>query len=207
VIFEKKILSNLSRRRKFEVDTNLSVPRPRGKSRVSWGSKWPAKKYWHLEICKGAKFRLTSNLWTAIGLTNGAKGVVHRIIYAEGSKPPELPAAVIGTFKHYIGLRWKGMEKEVPIGLVSRKIFSGLKDSTWGMLSILLGYALSVHKLQRDTVDKVIPNPGKTEFALGLLLVGATRCLFFSPMQKYYSQKIELITFWVWTKMMCQVGL
>jgi hypothetical protein len=145
--------------------------------------------------CKGAKFCLTSNLWTTIGLTNGAKGVVHRIIYAEGSKPPELPAAVIGTFKHYIGLRWKGMEKEVPIGLVSRKIFSGGKDSTRRMLSVLLGYALSVHKLQRDTVDKVILNPGKTEFALGLLFVGATRYLIFSPMQKYYSQKIELMTF------------
>jgi hypothetical protein len=43
--------------------------------------------------------------------TNGAKGVVHSIIYAEGSKPPELPVAVIGTFEHYTGPGWKGMEK------------------------------------------------------------------------------------------------
>jgi ATP-dependent DNA helicase PIF1 len=139
----------------------------------------------NIAICKGAKLRLTSNLWTAIGWTNGAKGVVHSIIYAEGSNPPELPVAVIGTFQHYTGPRWKGMEKEVPIGLVSRKFFSGGKDSTQRMLPMLLGYALSVHKLQGNTVDKVILNPGKMEFALGLLLVGATRCHIYSPMQKY----------------------
>jgi hypothetical protein len=83
-----------------------------------------------------------------MGLTNGAKGVVHNIIYAEGSKPPELPVAVIGTFEHYTGQRWNGMEKEVPIGLVSRKFFSSGKDGTRRMLPMLLGYALSVHKLQ-----------------------------------------------------------
>jgi hypothetical protein len=120
-----------------------------------------------------------------MGLTNGAKGVVHSIIYAEGSKPPELPVAVIGTFQHYTCPRWKGMEKEVLIGLVSRKFFSGGKDGTRCMLPMLLGYALTVHKLQGNTVDKVILNPGKTEFALGLLLVGATRCHIYSPMQKY----------------------
>jgi hypothetical protein len=65
-----------------------------------------------------------------MGLTNGAKGVVHSIIYAKGSKPPEPPVAVIETFQHYTGPRWKGMEKEVSIGLVSRKFFSGGKDGT-----------------------------------------------------------------------------
>jgi ATP-dependent DNA helicase PIF1 len=120
-----------------------------------------------------------------MGLTNGAKGVVHSIIYAEGSKPPELPVVVIGTFQHYTGPRWKGMEKEAPIGLVSRKFFNGGKDGTRRMLPMLLGYALSVHKLQGDTVDKVILNLGKTEFVLGLLLVGTTSCHIYSPMQKY----------------------
>ena len=40
---------------------------------------------------------------------------------------------------------------------------------------MVLGYAMTIHRLQGDTVDKVILNPGDTEFALGLLLVGATR--------------------------------
>jgi hypothetical protein len=73
---------------------------------------------------------------------------VHSIIYAEGSKPPELPVAVIGSFEHCTGPGWKGMEKEVLIGLVSRKFFSSRKDGTRHMLPMLLGYALLGHKLQ-----------------------------------------------------------
>jgi hypothetical protein len=56
--------------------------------------------------------------------------VGHSIIYAQGLKPPDLPVVVIGTFEHYTGPRWKGMEKEVSIGLVSRKFFSGGKEGT-----------------------------------------------------------------------------
>lgn len=71
-------------------------------------------------LCRGTKFRLTSNLWTAAGLTNGAKGVVHGIIYKEGSQPPALPAAVIATFDSYTGPPWRtdlpGLtEKAIPI--------------------------------------------------------------------------------------------
>ena len=43
------------------------------------------------------------------------------------------------------------------------------------MLPLILGYALSIHKLQRSTCERVILNLGKKEFALGLLLVVATR--------------------------------
>jgi ATP-dependent exoDNAse (exonuclease V) alpha subunit len=43
------------------------------------------------------------------------------------------------------------------------------------MLPMILGYAMSIHRLQGDTMGKVILNPGVTEFALGLLLAGVTR--------------------------------
>jgi ATP-dependent exoDNAse (exonuclease V) alpha subunit len=43
------------------------------------------------------------------------------------------------------------------------------------MLPMILGYAMSIQRLQGDTMGKVILNQGKTEFALSLLLVGATR--------------------------------
>jgi ATP-dependent exoDNAse (exonuclease V) alpha subunit len=55
---------------------------------------------------------------------------------------------------------------------------------------MILGYALSIHKLQGSTCDRVILNPGPKEFAAGLLLVGATRTktfqgLAFHPMPNY----------------------
>ena len=45
---------------------------------------------------------------------------------------------------------------------------------------MILGYALSIHKLQGATCDKVILNAGPREFAQGLMLVGATRVREFS---------------------------
>jgi ATP-dependent DNA helicase PIF1 len=54
-------------------------------------------------LCKGTTFRLTANLWTVAGLTNGAKGTVHNIIYKEGENPPQLyceRSALARTLSH-----------------------------------------------------------------------------------------------------------
>jgi hypothetical protein len=128
-------------------------------------------------MCRGTKFRLTHNLWTAEGLINGAKGEVHSIIYGQGSKPPAVPDAVIGLFENYKGPRWRDdmPETAVPICPVTTSWMSHRRSCKRTMLPMMLGYALSVHKLQGDTVDCVILNAGEREFALGLLLVGATR--------------------------------
>ena len=43
--------------------------------------------YFHsIILSKGSKVRLKTNLWTDAGLTNGAKGEVHSIIYDTNSK-------------------------------------------------------------------------------------------------------------------------
>ncbi|XP_070201319.1 ubiquitin carboxyl-terminal hydrolase 50-like [Littorina saxatilis] len=43
------------------------------------------------------------------------------------------------------------------------------------MLPMILGYALSIHRLQGATLEKVVLNAGPKEFALGLLFVGVSR--------------------------------
>ena len=58
------------------------------------------------------------------------------------------------------------------------------------MLPLILGYALSIHKLQGETLDKVILNIGNKEFQAGLSLVGASRVrsfegLSFSPFPNF----------------------
>jgi hypothetical protein len=121
-------------------------------------------------------FRLTSNLWTNVGLTNGSIGTVYAIIYAQGEVPPALPVAIIGIFQDYTGPPYlKDVPKSVPIVPVRREWFSNKIHCTRTMLPLILGYALSIHKLQGSTCERVILNPGKKEFASGLLLVGATR--------------------------------
>ncbi|XP_070182372.1 uncharacterized protein [Littorina saxatilis] len=127
-------------------------------------------------LCKDTVFRLSCNIWTAAGLTNGAVGKVHAIIYAPNTKPPQLPVAVIGIFDDYCGPSFlPDISKSVPICPVRRTWFSNKVQCTRVMLPMILGYALSIHKLQGATLDKVILNAGPKEFALGLLFVGASR--------------------------------
>ena len=130
----------------------------------------------HLLLCKGMKFRLRSNLWTAAGLVNGAIGHVHSIIYGEGEKPPQMPRGIIATFEGYIGPSYlPDVPNSVPIVPVRRTwIFKG-KTCNRTQLPLIPSYALSIHRLQGATEDKIILNPGNVEFAAGLLLVGASR--------------------------------
>jgi hypothetical protein len=144
-----------------------------------------------LIISRQTVFRLTSNLWTKAGLTNGAVGVVHSIIYDSNTKPPALPIAIIATFPSYIGPPYlPDVPASVPICPVKRDWFNNRVHCSRQMLPVILGYALSIHKLQGSTCDKIILNPGEREFASGLLLVGATRTksfngLAFHPFPNY----------------------
>ena len=45
-------------------------------------------------IAHGAQVILTSNLWTGVGLVNGAMGTVIAICYKSGQAPPNLPVSV-----------------------------------------------------------------------------------------------------------------
>ena len=144
-----------------------------------------------LVVNKNSVVRLTSNLWTKAGLTNGAKGVVKGIIYAPGCKPPSLPICLIVVFEKYYGPPFiESLPKSVPICPVRREWFSQKKTFSRTMLPLILGYALSIHKLQGETLDKVILNIGNREFSSGLSLVGASRVrsfegLAFSPFPNY----------------------
>ena len=138
-------------------------------------------------LSRESTVRLTANLWTSAGLTNGAVGVVKYILYRRGCRPPALPSAVIVSFDNYIGPSFlPGVPRSVPIVPVQRDWYDHKVHCQREMLPLILGYALSIHKLQGSTCDRVILNPGEVEFATGLLLVGATRTktfegLAFSP--------------------------
>ena len=138
----------------------------------------------NLLLCKGAKIRLSSNLWTAAGLVNGAVGFVQAIIYASGDKPPEtLPKAIICTFEGYIGPSFlSSIPKAVPIVPAGRTFYVKGKTCSRKQLPVIPSYALSIHKLQGSTEDKIILDPGPDEFAAGLLFVGATRTRAFEDL-------------------------
>ena len=51
-------------------------------------------------LAKGARVVLTMNLWSSVGLCNGATGTVVDIVYQNNHQPPDLPIAVIVKFEN-----------------------------------------------------------------------------------------------------------
>ena len=54
-------------------------------------------------LAKGARVMLTMNLWSRVGLCNGATGTVVDIIFQNDQNPPDLPNAVIDMFSNCRG--------------------------------------------------------------------------------------------------------
>ena len=52
-------------------------------------------------LAKGARVMLTMNLWSCVGLCNGATGTVVDTIYQNNYQPPDLPIAVMVEFENY----------------------------------------------------------------------------------------------------------
>lgn len=122
---------------------------------------------------------------------NGTPGTVLAIIYPRNVLPPELPTAVICIFPTYTGPPYlQNVPHSVPIIPIVRKWQKGTTTCTRTGLPLILGTALSIHRLQGKTCDKIILNPGPKEFSQGLLFTGASRVksftdLAFSPMPYY----------------------
>ena len=49
----------------------------------------------YLCLARNTRVMITSNLWIRQGLVNGATGTIRHFIFAENSKPPELPLAIV----------------------------------------------------------------------------------------------------------------
>ena len=127
-------------------------------------------------MCKGTAVRLISNEWTEAGLTNGAMGTVLGIIYPPTSQPPELPAAVICIFPSYTGPPYlENVPQSFAVIPITRKWQKGKTTCSRTMIPLIIGYALSIHRLQGKTCDKIILNPGPKEFSQGLLFTGVSR--------------------------------
>ena len=154
-------------------------------------SKAPADDAGGLEaiICLAnlARVMLTSNLWVDVGLVNGAMGTVQAICYQSGG-PPDLPVAVMVHFDNYPGPTLH--DGTVPITPVRRTWFTSGAQCSRLQLPLKLAWAVTIHKSQGLTLDKVVIDIGKREFSAGLTYVACSRVrhlqdLLFSPPFSY----------------------
>ena len=125
-----------------------------------------------VKLSKSARVMLTSNLWIKMGLVNGAMGTVEAICYTR-DKPPALPVAVMVRFDHYSGPAM--YNKTVPITPIRRNWSSLGGQCSRLQLQLKLAWAVTIHKSQGLTLDKVVIDVGKKEFSCGLSFVACSR--------------------------------
>ena len=122
---------------------------------------------------KSARVMLSSNLWVDMGLVNGAMGTVQAICYREGGAPPDLPVAVTILFDNYSGPTLT--DGTVPIVPLRRSWSSSGSQCSRLQLPLKLAWAVTIHKSQGLTLDKVTVDIGKKEFCAGLTFVAISR--------------------------------
>ena len=121
----------------------------------------------------GARVMLTANLWTEVGLANGAMGTVIAICYKSGQAPPQLPVSVMVQFDCYRGPTLP--DGTVPIAPIRHTWFTSSGQCSRLQLPLKLAWAVTIHKAQGLTLDKVVIDVGKKEFSCGLTFVACSR--------------------------------
>ena len=133
-------------------------------------------------LCIGARIMLTSNLWTEKGLVNGANGYIRDILYFSDTEIPNLPSAIFIEFDNYSGPKFftdtDSRKNWIPINPLS--IYCNQNGGSRTQYPIRLAYALTIHKSQGQTLEKVVIDIGKKETTLGLTFVALSRVRKFS---------------------------
>ena len=120
-------------------------------------------------LAHNARVMFTSNLWVDRGLVTGAMGTVVAICCCNGRSPPNLPIAVTVRFDTYRGPTLS--DGTVPITPL-RRTWSAQGGSYFHLqLPLKLAWAITIHKAQGLTLDKVVIDIGKMEFLAGLMFV------------------------------------
>ena len=129
-------------------------------------------------LAKNARVMLTHNLWTEVGLCNGAMGTVVDVIYAEGCKPPVLPIAIIVQFdkKDYSGPSFcDNIPNCVPLYPVTNTSDVLGTKLERQQFPLRLAWSITIHKAQGPTLNDVWVDLGPTEKVAGLTYVALTR--------------------------------
>ncbi|KAJ5894968.1 hypothetical protein N7495_006659 [Penicillium taxi] len=133
-----------------------------------------------LSISIGARIMLTENLWTAFRLVNGAFGTITEIVWPARTTDPRStqPLALMVHFDSYTRPAFftdTDRRKIVPI-LPSRREFTlNSIACSRTQFSVVLAYAITVHKAQGITVLRAVLNIKKHDFCPGLAYVAVSR--------------------------------
>ncbi|KAK3917402.1 ATP-dependent DNA helicase [Frankliniella fusca] len=178
----KEILSRL----RCKITNNpVPIARIKGRHNCSSAAVAPAKDADGLEpelyLAKGAKVMMKKNLWTDMGLVNGAIGEVVDIVFEDGKfYPNDSPSVILCKFPQYKGptLTINGVCGLIPIS-PSSKMWSSKNGKSLSRVQfpLTLAYACSIHKSQGLTLQQAVVDIGSMrEMFVGLSYVALSRC-------------------------------
>ena len=130
-----------------------------------------------LYLAKGARVMLTMNIWTNVGLCNGALGTVKDFVYAEGQVPPMLPISVLVQFDEGYGgpSLCTSIPRCVPVSPITVTSESLAGKCERQQLPLKLAWAITIHKSQGLTLKKAWVDLGDSEKSLGITYVALSR--------------------------------
>ena len=127
-------------------------------------------------LAKDARVMLTMNLWSTVGLCNGATGKVVDIIFQNNHQPPDLAIAVIIEFENYTGPVFDVNKPFcVPVCAITVTSQSETGFHEHQQLPLRLAWALTIHKSQGLTLPKAWIDIGKSERTAGVSYVAISR--------------------------------
>lgn len=128
-----------------------------------------------LHLSVGARVMVKKNLWTAKGLVNGALGYVRGIVWLTNERD-KLPDFVLVEMDQYSGPPFlQDHPRIVPIAPYQGNFEHKGASCTRTQLPLVLSWAITIHKSQGMTLDKVVIDIGKKEMANGLTFVAVSR--------------------------------
>ncbi|KPM39851.1 hypothetical protein AK830_g6688 [Neonectria ditissima] len=133
-----------------------------------------------LPLCIGAQVMLTENIWTDVGLVNGAIGEVYDLAWNPSVTDPhnQHPSVVLVRFDRYSGppcFDDPALAKVVPIYRSSRDFIKGSAVCTRTQFPITIAYSMTVHKMQGTTLDRAVADISLRDFQSGLTYVTVSR--------------------------------
>lgn len=137
-----------------------------------------------LALCVGAKVMLVSNLWVNKGLVNGSVGVVRGIVYAPGTRPPQLPRVVFAHFPCYTGPCYQG--DAIPIlPVTTHWQHKSKQHCARTQFPLSLCWATTIHKSQGLTLNEEVAHLGTKEMCYGMTYVVLSRVRAMSDLCLY----------------------
>ena len=115
---------------------------------------------------------LRSNVWTTKGLTNGALGTLVDIVAPTAN---QMPACALVRFDVYDGPAFFADDPKV-VPIVPYTAHFGTKSAlSRTNLPLILAWAITIHKSQGATYERVVVSLGQKELSLGLTYVALSR--------------------------------